>query len=114
MIVFAHVAGSVSIAALFLAGVIPGVMIGLSLMVASYVHGRLYHQKELPKLELREKVRYSPTGGSYRIRFGPGGPSDPVPAARTSAFAHRSLGSTIQVRPGMGPSFGTGRSARSR
>ena len=35
MIVFAHVAGNVSIAALFLAGVIPGVMIGLSLMVAS-------------------------------------------------------------------------------
>src|SRR6266702_2853869 len=57
MIVFAHVAGNVSIAALFLAGVIPGVMIGLSLMVASFVHGKLYHQKILPKLELREKVR---------------------------------------------------------
>jgi tripartite ATP-independent transporter DctM subunit len=57
MIVFAHVAGNVSIAALFLAGVIPGVMIGLSLMVASFVHGKLYHQKTLPKLETREKVR---------------------------------------------------------
>ena len=57
MIVYAHVAGTVSIAALFLAGVIPGVMIGLSLMVASFVHGKLYHQKILPKLELREKVR---------------------------------------------------------
>ena len=57
MIVFAHVAGNVSIAALFLAGVIPGVMIGLSLMIASFIHGKLYHQKILPKLELREKVR---------------------------------------------------------
>ena len=57
MIVFAHVAGNVSIAALFLAGVIPGVMIGLSLMIASFVHGKLYHQKTLPKLETREKVR---------------------------------------------------------
>src|SRR5215212_9498583 len=51
MIVFAHVAGNVSIAALFLAGVIPGVMI------ASFIHGKLYHQKTLPKLETREKVR---------------------------------------------------------
>jgi tripartite ATP-independent transporter DctM subunit len=57
MIVFAHVAGTVSIAALFLAGVVPGVMIGLSLMVASFVHGRLYHQKKLPTLSRREKIR---------------------------------------------------------
>jgi len=57
MIVFAHVAGSVSIAALFMAGVIPGVLIGMSLMVASFVHGKLYHQKKLPQLTGREKVR---------------------------------------------------------
>ena len=57
MIVFAHVAGNVSIAALFLAGVIPGVLIGLSLMAASFVHGRLYHQKKLPTLSRREKIR---------------------------------------------------------
>src|SRR5207244_4526414 len=49
MIVYAHVAGSVSIAALFLAGVIPGVMIGLSLMIASFIHGKLYHRKVLPQ-----------------------------------------------------------------
>src|SRR5262249_56056944 len=48
MIVFAHVAGNVSIAALFLAGVIPGVLIGLSLMAASFVHGKVYPQKKLP------------------------------------------------------------------
>src|SRR6266478_9500207 len=57
MIVFAHVAGSVSIAALFVAGVIPGVMIGVSLMAASFVHGKLYHRKVLPQLSQREKVR---------------------------------------------------------
>jgi len=57
MIVFAHVAGNVSIAALFLAGVVPGVMIGFSLMAASFIHGKLYHQKTLPVLTLREKVR---------------------------------------------------------
>jgi tripartite ATP-independent transporter DctM subunit len=56
MIVYAHVAGTVSIAALFLAGVIPGVMIGLSLMVASFVHGKLYHQVTLPTLSRREKL----------------------------------------------------------
>lgn len=56
MIVFAHVAGNVSIAALFMAGVIPGIMIGLSLMIASFVHGKLYHQKKLPVLSRREKV----------------------------------------------------------
>ena len=57
MIVFAHVAGNVSIAALFLAGVVPGVMIGFSLMAASFIHGKLYHQKTLPVLTMREKVR---------------------------------------------------------
>ena len=57
MIVFAHVAGSVSIAALFVAGIVPGVLIGLSLMIASFVHGKLYHQKKLPELSGREKIR---------------------------------------------------------
>jgi tripartite ATP-independent transporter DctM subunit len=56
MIVFAHVAGSVSIAALFLAGVIPGILIGVSLMAASFVHGKLYHRVILPTLTTREKV----------------------------------------------------------
>jgi tripartite ATP-independent transporter DctM subunit len=57
MIVFAHVAGNVSIAALFLAGVVPGVLIGVSLMAASFVHGKLYHRKTLPVLPGREKIR---------------------------------------------------------
>ena len=57
MIVFAHVAGSVSIAALFVAGIVPGVLIGLSLMIASFIHGKLYHQKRLPELSGGEKIR---------------------------------------------------------
>ncbi|MBS0245266.1 MAG: TRAP transporter large permease [Proteobacteria bacterium] len=56
MIVFAHVAGNVSIAALFVAGAIPGVLIGISLMAASFVHGKLYHQKKLPEIPTREKI----------------------------------------------------------
>jgi len=56
MIVFAHVAGSVSIAALFVAGIIPGVLIGAALMGASLVHGKLHHRKTLPRLTVREKV----------------------------------------------------------
>ncbi len=48
--------GCVSIAALFVAGIIPGVMIGMSLMGASFVHGKLHHQKKLPQLATREKV----------------------------------------------------------
>src|SRR4051812_1029812 len=57
MIVFAHVAGNVSIAALFLAGVVPGILIRLSLMVAAFIHGRLYHRKTAPQLSGREKIR---------------------------------------------------------
>lgn len=56
MIIFAHIAGSVSIAALFVAGIIPGVLIGVSLMVASFIHGKLYHQKVLPQLTRGEKI----------------------------------------------------------
>lgn len=37
MIVFAVVSGNVSVAALFLAGVLPGLLVGLSLMAASFV-----------------------------------------------------------------------------
>ncbi|HEX3709776.1 MAG TPA: TRAP transporter large permease [Pseudolabrys sp.] len=56
MIVYAHIAGNVSIAALFLAGVVPGVLIGLSLMVAAFIHGKLYHRKVLPVIPLRDKL----------------------------------------------------------
>lgn len=40
MIVYAVVAGNVSVAALFLAGVVPGIVVGLALMLVSYVLAR--------------------------------------------------------------------------
>ncbi|HTX55370.1 MAG TPA: TRAP transporter large permease [Candidatus Baltobacteraceae bacterium] len=57
MIIFAHTAGSVSIAALFLAGAIPGIAIGLGLMTWAFFHARKYiTPAPLPKLSLKEKL----------------------------------------------------------
>ena len=57
MIIFAHTAGSVSIAALFLAGAIPGILIGLCLMVWAYFHAKKHiPPAPMPKLSFREKA----------------------------------------------------------
>ena len=58
MIIFAHVAGSVSIAGLFLAGAIPGVLIGLGLMGVAFVHAKLYHKRgiSVSSIPLKEKL----------------------------------------------------------
>jgi tripartite ATP-independent transporter DctM subunit len=57
MIIFAHTAGSVSIAALFLAGAIPGVLIGLGLMVWAFFHARRHIvPTPMPAIPLKEKV----------------------------------------------------------
>jgi tripartite ATP-independent transporter DctM subunit len=57
MIIFAHTAGSVSIAALFLAGAIPGILIGLCLMVWAYFHAKRHiPPAPMPKLSFREKA----------------------------------------------------------
>jgi tripartite ATP-independent transporter DctM subunit len=57
MIIFAHSAGSVSIAGLFLAGAIPGILIGLGLMVMAFIHARMHHEKPAPAaISLREKL----------------------------------------------------------
>jgi tripartite ATP-independent transporter DctM subunit len=56
MIIFAHVAGSVSIAGLFLAGAIPGVLIGVGLMVVAFVNAKLYHDKVIPSIPLKERL----------------------------------------------------------
>ncbi len=58
MIIFAHVAGSVSIAGLFLAGAIPGVLIGLGLMGVAFVHAKLYHKRGISasSISLKEKL----------------------------------------------------------
>ncbi len=57
MILFAYLAGNVSVAGLLLGGVFPGLMIGASLLVYAYIHGRLYHPTKTPILTLGEKVR---------------------------------------------------------
>ena len=58
MIIFAHVAGSVSIAGLFLAGAIPGVLIGIGLMGVAFVHAKLYHKRgiSVSSIPLKEKL----------------------------------------------------------
>jgi tripartite ATP-independent transporter DctM subunit len=57
MIIFAHTAGSVSIAALFLAGAIPGVLIGIGLMIWAYIHAKRYIKPTpMPLLPFKEKA----------------------------------------------------------
>ncbi|OGB90624.1 MAG: hypothetical protein A3G35_10845 [candidate division NC10 bacterium RIFCSPLOWO2_12_FULL_66_18] len=57
MIIFAHTAGSVSIAALFLAGAVPGVLIGFGLMVWAYFHAKKHIKPvPMPVLSFKEKA----------------------------------------------------------
>jgi tripartite ATP-independent transporter DctM subunit len=56
MILYAYVVGSVSVAGLFLAGLIPGILIGVGLLVACYVHGRWYHDQPVPPMSTKEKL----------------------------------------------------------
>jgi len=56
MIIYAYVVGSVSVAGLFLAGLIPGVLIAAGLLIACYVHGRWYHDQPIPPMSAKEKV----------------------------------------------------------
>jgi len=57
MIIFAHTAGSVSIAALFLAGAIPGVLIGFGLMIWAYFHAKRHIKPTpMPVLPFKEKA----------------------------------------------------------
>jgi tripartite ATP-independent transporter DctM subunit len=57
MIVYAFMAGgSVSVAGLFLAGVVPGVMIGLGMMVLSYVIARRRNYPIAQRLSIRQIV----------------------------------------------------------
>ncbi len=66
MIIFAHTAGSVSIAALFLAGAIPGVLIGFGLMIWAYFHAKRHIKPTpIPAHPLKEKL--------YRVADGMAG-----------------------------------------
>jgi tripartite ATP-independent transporter DctM subunit len=57
MILFAYLAGNVSVGGLLLGGVVPGILIGLGQLVVAYVHGRLYHPTRTPALPRAEKLR---------------------------------------------------------
>lgn len=57
MILFAYLAGNVSVGGLLLGGVVPGVLIGLGQLIVAYVHGRLYHPTRTPALPTAEKLR---------------------------------------------------------
>ncbi|WP_108660132.1 TRAP transporter large permease [Acuticoccus kandeliae] len=63
MILYAYIAGSVSVGGLLLAGLVPGVMIGGSLLIIAYIHGRLYHNTRTPPLTTREKLHRVVDGG---------------------------------------------------
>jgi len=57
MILYAYLAGNVSVAGLLLAGVVPGLLIGTGLIGAAFIHGLLYHNTHTPKLTWSEKFR---------------------------------------------------------
>jgi tripartite ATP-independent transporter DctM subunit len=57
MILFAYLAGNVSVGGLLLGGVVPGILIGLGQLVVAYLHGKLYHPTRTPALPMAEKLR---------------------------------------------------------
>jgi tripartite ATP-independent transporter DctM subunit len=57
MIVYAYLAGNVSVAGLLLAGVVPGLLIGGGLIAAGFVHGLLFHNTRTPKLPWRDRLK---------------------------------------------------------
>ncbi len=63
MILYAYIAGSVSVGGLLLAGLTPGLLIGGGLLMVAYVHGRMYHNTRTPKLTGREKLARVVDGG---------------------------------------------------
>lgn len=63
MILYAYIAGSVSVGGLLLAGLVPGIMIGGGLLLVAYVHGRLHHNTRTPPLSVREKLWRVVDGG---------------------------------------------------
>ncbi len=57
MILFAYLAGNVSVGGLLLGGVVPGILVGLGQLVVAYIHGKLYHPTRTPALPPGEKLR---------------------------------------------------------
>ena len=50
-----------SVAGLFLAGLIPGILIGVGLLVACYVHGRWYHDQPVPPMSTKASACPTPS-----------------------------------------------------
>lgn len=57
MIIYASVVGTVSIAGLFLTGLVPGVLIGLGLMVVCYIQARIHNYGTSPRMSFAEALR---------------------------------------------------------
>lgn len=55
MIIFAITVPSVSVAGIFMAGVVPGILMGLGLMTATYIIGYRSDWEKFPKVEHRER-----------------------------------------------------------
>lgn len=57
LILYSMVAGGVSISALFIAGYIPGILMGIAVMITAYVYAKKNNYPVSPKSNLSEKVR---------------------------------------------------------
>jgi len=58
MIIYSTVASSVSVSAMFIAGIIPGILVGLAQMVVAYVIAKKRHYPKSAKLNGRQKLTY--------------------------------------------------------
>ena len=56
-IVYSTVAGGVSVSALFMAGYIPGILMGLSTMAIAYCYAKKHNYPVCPKVSASEAVR---------------------------------------------------------
>lgn len=66
MIIYAIAVPSVGIGALFMAGVVPGILFGLGLMIATYVIGYRTDWEKYPDVEERERPTAREAGGIIR------------------------------------------------
>jgi len=55
-IVYSTVAGGVSVAGLFMAGIIPGVLMGLTVMIIAYIYAKKRNYKTSEKVSMKERV----------------------------------------------------------
>lgn len=56
MIIYSTIATSVSVTAMFIAGIIPGILVGLAQMIVSYIIAKKRNYPKVPKMTLKEKV----------------------------------------------------------